>query len=53
MKQCDDYTIESLENALPNIKGNETKLNYLGRTLAKISEEGLLRSVWRIWYITD
>ena len=44
---------ETVENALPGTKGHKEKLRYLGRILVKMSDEGLLRTDNRNWYITE
>lgn len=44
---------EALEQALPSVKGQKSKQDYLGRTLSKMAEEGLLKLVGRKWCITD
>lgn len=44
---------DALENSLPYSKDYTAKLNYLGRVLAKMANEGLLKLVGRKWFITD
>lgn len=44
---------EAVGHSLPNAKGHNAKLAYLGRILIKMSQEDLLRANGKTWFITE